>query len=130
MRSAATQVQMLGSAIAFKVQNWPPCVLEVYLWPIAVREKTNIGLGSRRNKREEFKDVTGRLTERNVSRRKSGNARMEMLDLRQSLARLVSTRWLPAQLIFSRYAQQTQENVYFTTAYEMKHLCKRGWGGQ
>lgn len=82
--SEATQVQMLGSVIAFKVQNWPPCVLEVYLWPIAVREKTNIGSDSRRNKRQEFKDVT--VTERNVSRRKSGNGRMETLDLRQSLA--------------------------------------------
>lgn len=43
MTSAATQVQMLGSVTAFMIQNWPPCVLEVYLWPVAVREKTNIG---------------------------------------------------------------------------------------
>lgn len=130
MTSAAAQVQMLGSGIAFKVQNWPLCVLEVYLWPVAVREKTNIGAGCWRNKRQEFKGVTGRLTERNVSRRKSGNGRMETLDLRQSLFVLVSTRWLPAQLIFSRYPKQTQENVYFITAYERKHLLKRGWGGQ
>lgn len=78
---------MLDSVVAFKVQNWPACVLEVYLWPKAVREKTNIGSGSWRNKRQEFKDVTGRLSERNVSRRKSGNGRMETLDLRPSLAR-------------------------------------------
>lgn len=87
MTPAATRVQMLGSAIAFEAQNWPPCVLEVYLWPVAVKEKTNIGSGSWTNKRQECNVVTGRLTERNVSRRKSGNGRIETLDLGQSPAR-------------------------------------------
>lgn len=65
---------MLGSVLAFKVQNWPACVLEVALWPGAgTGKERGISSASWRNKRQEFKNVTGRLTERNVSRRKSGN---------------------------------------------------------
>lgn len=116
---------MPGPVIAVKIQNRPPCVWDVYPWPVAERARwtSNQTPGEIKAGIWRCDGPTDReKCEQKSVRKWAGWGRWILARL---LLCLVSTRWLLAQLIFSRYPEQTQKSVYFTAAYERKHLWKR-----
>lgn len=115
---------VLDSVNAVKIQNRPPCVPEVYLWPIAVREKRNVGSDSGRNKGRNLKKWRANWQREIWGEESQETAGCSCWILAKVLLFLVSARWRPVQLILSRYPEQRQKYVYFTTAYERKHLWK------
>lgn len=116
---------VLDSVNAVKIQNRPPCVLEVYLWPVAVREKKNVGSDSGRNEGRNLKMWQANWQREIWVEESQETAGWSCWILAKVLLFLVSARWLPVQLILSRYPEQRwKKNVYFTTAYERKHLLK------
>lgn len=115
---------VLGSVNAVKIQNRPPRIPEVYLWPIAVREKRNVGSHSGRNKGRNLKMWQADWQREIWGEESQETAGWSRWILAKVLFFLVSARWLPVQLILSRYPERHEKNVYFTTAYERKHLWK------
>lgn len=117
---------VLDSVNAIKIQNRPPCVPEVYLWPIAVREKRNIGSDSGRNKGRNLK-----MWQADWQREIWGEESQEMAGwscwiLAKVLLFLVSARWLPVQLILSRYPEHRRKKMFILLQLMKGNTCEKG----
>lgn len=109
-----------------KLQNRPPCVPQVYLWPIAVREKRNVGSDSGRNKGRNLK-----MWQADWQREIWGEESQEMAGwscwiLAKVLLFLVSALWLPVQLILSRYPEQRRKKMFILLQLMKGNTCERG----
>lgn len=117
---------VLDSVNAVKIQNRPPCVLEVYLWPIAVREKRNVGSDSGRNKGRNLKMWQANWQREIWVEESQETAGWSCWILAKVLLFLVSARWLPVQLILSRYPEQRWKKMFILLQLMKGNTCEKG----
>lgn len=116
---------ILDSVNAVKIQNQPPYVPEVYLCPIAVREKRNVGSDPGRNKGRNSKTWQADWQREIWGEESQETAGWSCWILAKSLALFSICTFAPHSTDTLKIPRtETEKNVYFTTAYERKHLWK------